>query len=202
MFWSAVCSLLMAEGFSFSLDVLFGGLGIRKLQFLIKKINKKNFGCKFFSIFCHQNPGSRWVFNQKYWIRIRIRTQWIRIWNTDKYGTCTKVITKNYLKFYYNDRFFYFTCTGHSWWALWPSQEPHPAVGAPDPGTGLSHLRAAPPEWYSFIHFKSMFKQSFTNFWNHTFLHLDRNSLLLLFKIIFSFTFFKPELTLEITHSA
>jgi hypothetical protein len=30
------CSLLRAEGFSCSLDVLYGGLGISKLQFLIK----------------------------------------------------------------------------------------------------------------------------------------------------------------------
>jgi hypothetical protein len=30
-------SLLRAEGFSCSLDILYEGLGIRKLQFLIKK---------------------------------------------------------------------------------------------------------------------------------------------------------------------
>ncbi len=35
MFWSAGCSLLRAEGFICSLDVLYGGLGIGKLQFLI-----------------------------------------------------------------------------------------------------------------------------------------------------------------------
>ncbi len=38
MFWSAGCSLLRAEGFSFSLGVLFRGLGISKWQFLIKEI--------------------------------------------------------------------------------------------------------------------------------------------------------------------
>ncbi len=38
IFWSAGCSLLRAEGFSCSLGVLYGGLGINKLQFLIKKI--------------------------------------------------------------------------------------------------------------------------------------------------------------------
>jgi hypothetical protein len=38
MFRSAGCSLLRAEVFSGSLDVLYGGPGIRKLQFLIKKI--------------------------------------------------------------------------------------------------------------------------------------------------------------------
>ncbi len=37
MFLSARCSLLRAEGFSCSLDVLYGGLGISKLQILIKK---------------------------------------------------------------------------------------------------------------------------------------------------------------------
>jgi hypothetical protein len=33
MFSSAGCSFLRAEGFSCSLDVLYGGLGISKLQF-------------------------------------------------------------------------------------------------------------------------------------------------------------------------
>jgi hypothetical protein len=37
----AGCSFLRAEGFSCSFDVLYEGLGIRKLQFLIKK-EKKN----------------------------------------------------------------------------------------------------------------------------------------------------------------
>jgi hypothetical protein len=35
------CSLLRAEGFSCSLGVLYGGLGISTLQFLIKKIEIK-----------------------------------------------------------------------------------------------------------------------------------------------------------------
>jgi hypothetical protein len=38
MILSTGCSLLRAEGFSCSLGVLYGGLGISKLQFLIKKI--------------------------------------------------------------------------------------------------------------------------------------------------------------------
>ncbi len=38
MFWSAGCSLFRAEGFSCSLGVLYGGLGISKLLFLIEKI--------------------------------------------------------------------------------------------------------------------------------------------------------------------
>jgi hypothetical protein len=37
IFWSAGCSLLRAEGFSYSLNVLYRGLRISKLQFLIKK---------------------------------------------------------------------------------------------------------------------------------------------------------------------
>jgi hypothetical protein len=41
MFLSTGCSLLRAEGFSCSLAVLYGGLEISKLQFLIKKIEIK-----------------------------------------------------------------------------------------------------------------------------------------------------------------
>jgi hypothetical protein len=37
MFWSAGRSFLRAEGFSCSFCVLYGGLGISKLQFFIKK---------------------------------------------------------------------------------------------------------------------------------------------------------------------
>jgi hypothetical protein len=40
MFLSTGCSLLRAEGFSCSLGVLYGGLGISKLQFSIKNRNK------------------------------------------------------------------------------------------------------------------------------------------------------------------
>jgi hypothetical protein len=49
---NAGCSLLRAEGFSGSLTVLYGGLGMSKLQFIEKKI--KNSSCKLFSIFGHQ----------------------------------------------------------------------------------------------------------------------------------------------------
>ncbi len=56
MFWSAGCSLLRAEGCSCSMDVLYGGLGISKLQFLIQKISNFFFSRKFVG---HQNPGSR-----------------------------------------------------------------------------------------------------------------------------------------------
>ncbi len=62
MFLSTGRSLLRAEGFSCSLGVLSGGLGIRKLQFLIKKIEIKFPAIHFFSILGHQtldlNPGS------------------------------------------------------------------------------------------------------------------------------------------------
>jgi hypothetical protein len=50
MFLSTGCSLLRSEGFSCSLGILYGGLGISKLQFLIKKISSY----KFFSILGHQ----------------------------------------------------------------------------------------------------------------------------------------------------
>jgi hypothetical protein len=41
MFLSTGCSLLRAEGFSCSLGILYGGLEISKLHFLIKKIEIK-----------------------------------------------------------------------------------------------------------------------------------------------------------------
>jgi hypothetical protein len=48
MFLSTGCSLLRAEGFSCSLGVLYGGLGISKLQFLINKIEIKFPAINFF----------------------------------------------------------------------------------------------------------------------------------------------------------
>ena len=48
------CSLLRAEGFSCSLGVLYGGQGIGKLQFLIKKIKIKFLVVSFFLILDHQ----------------------------------------------------------------------------------------------------------------------------------------------------
>ncbi len=81
MFLSAGCALLRAEGFSCSLGVLYGGLGISKWQFLIKKIKLKFPTVNFFSILGHQtldpDPGSgsgiRIRNYKKCWIRIRIR---------------------------------------------------------------------------------------------------------------------------------
>ncbi len=49
---------LRAEGVSCSLDVLYGGLRIIKLQILIKKRKEKKFCRRFLSTFVHQNPGS------------------------------------------------------------------------------------------------------------------------------------------------
>ncbi len=54
MFLSTGCSLLRAEGFSCSLGVLYGGLGISKLQFLIRKIEIKFPAVNFFTILGHQ----------------------------------------------------------------------------------------------------------------------------------------------------
>jgi hypothetical protein len=41
MFWSAECSLLRPQGFSCRLGLLYGGLGIWWLQFLIKNYEKR-----------------------------------------------------------------------------------------------------------------------------------------------------------------
>jgi hypothetical protein len=58
MFLITGCSLLRAEGFSCSLGVLHGGLGISKLQILIKKIEIK-FPAIIFSNFRSSNPAIR-----------------------------------------------------------------------------------------------------------------------------------------------
>jgi hypothetical protein len=70
IFLSAGCFLLRAEGFSFSLDVMYGGQGISKLQFFFIKKEKNVIGIFSFN-FCHQNPGSG-LDPYPYWIRIRI----------------------------------------------------------------------------------------------------------------------------------
>ncbi len=57
MFLSTGRSLLSAEGFSCSLGVFYGGLGISKLQFLMKKIEIKFPAMNFFPI-KSSNPGS------------------------------------------------------------------------------------------------------------------------------------------------
>ncbi len=84
IFWSAGCSLLSAEGFSCSLDVLYGGL----FAIFFKKIRKK-INC----IFCNFLSSKPWIriwirirfrIHLKCWIRIRIRIRilWILIYNT------------------------------------------------------------------------------------------------------------------------
>jgi hypothetical protein len=108
-----LCFEVLDEGFSCSLGVLYGGLRISKLQFLIKKIKIK-FPAVNLSIFGHQtldpDPGSGiWIRNPesgsgirisnkiKYWIRIRIRIKSMRIRNPGSririrqalYGTIT-----------------------------------------------------------------------------------------------------------------
>ncbi len=55
MLLSTGCSFLRAEGFSCSLGVLYGDLGISKLQFLIKKW-KLISSCKFFKILKTLDP--------------------------------------------------------------------------------------------------------------------------------------------------
>ncbi len=65
IFWSARCSVLRAEGFSCSFDALYAGLGISKLQFLIKK-DTTTFQLYFFLPFLVIKP----------WIRIRSGFTW------------------------------------------------------------------------------------------------------------------------------
>jgi hypothetical protein len=83
MFWSVGWPLLRAEGFFYNLDILYGGLGIGKLQVLIKK-KKKNSAVIFFQFLVIKAL-------DLYWIRICIGStsnsgsgsgkKWIRIHN-------------------------------------------------------------------------------------------------------------------------
>jgi|LakMenEpi03Aug12_release.lakeMendotaPanAssembly.Ray.scaffolds.fasta_scaffold1820275_1 hypothetical protein len=57
MFLSAGCSLLRAKGFFRSLDVVYEGQGINKLQLMIKIIFLAVIFVPVY-IFGHQNPGS------------------------------------------------------------------------------------------------------------------------------------------------
>ncbi len=59
MLWSDGCSFLRAEGFSCCFCVLYGGLGITKLQFLSKKYPIFSAVIFFSPIFGHQNTGFR-----------------------------------------------------------------------------------------------------------------------------------------------
>ncbi len=88
MFWSVGWALLWAGGFFCNLDILYGGLGIGKLQFLIKKKIIFFFSCYFFCNFWSLKPwirigsrsGSVLASIRIHWIRIR--KKWIRIRNT------------------------------------------------------------------------------------------------------------------------
>ncbi len=60
---------MRTEGFFYNLDILNGGLGIGKLQFLIQKSYKKIFSCNFFFQFLVIKA------LDPYWIRIRIGLQ-------------------------------------------------------------------------------------------------------------------------------
>jgi hypothetical protein len=59
---------LRTEGFFYNLDILYGGLGIGKLQFLIKKKFKKFSAVIFFKFLVIKAL-------DPYWIRIRIGLQ-------------------------------------------------------------------------------------------------------------------------------
>jgi hypothetical protein len=61
MFRSVRCSLLRAEGFSCSMKVLYGGLGINKLQFLIKKISNFFSSVIFFQFLDIKTLDPDWV---------------------------------------------------------------------------------------------------------------------------------------------
>jgi hypothetical protein len=69
------CSLLSAAGFSCSLDVLYGGFGITKYNFL-SKYYRLFFSLKFLSLFWSSNPRVRnrirTRIDLKCWMRIRI----------------------------------------------------------------------------------------------------------------------------------
>ncbi len=70
MFLSVGWPLLRAEGLFYNLDLLYGGLRIGKLQFLIKKKKKKISALIFFQFLVIKALDPYWI---RIWIRIRIR---------------------------------------------------------------------------------------------------------------------------------
>jgi hypothetical protein len=156
------------------------------------KIIKFFLSCNFFWIFGHQNPGSG----------SGSVSQWIRIQNTEKYGTCTKIITNNYLKLYFNEWSLFSLYLHRSFMVSLM------AFSGATPSSWGTRPRYRPvtpsclTTWVIFIHSFKVNVQAFINFWNHSFIYLDSNSLLLLSEVISSFTVFKRELTWEKTHSA
>jgi hypothetical protein len=85
LFSSARCSLLRAKGFSCSLYVLHGGLGINKLQFLIKSLASN---C---TILGHQNCSElnpcTVPYNKQHRTRGRPATELRRTWVSCRYRT-------------------------------------------------------------------------------------------------------------------
>ncbi len=81
MFWSAGSSLLKTEGFFCSLDVLYGGLGICKLLFLIQIKIEFFFSCNFFQFLVIKTLDPDWI-------RIRIGIQ-PKMLDPDAYQTNT-----------------------------------------------------------------------------------------------------------------
>ncbi len=83
MLWSSGCSLLRAEGFFCSLDVLYGGLGISTVRYVVVFDPKDFFfSCEFFQCFVIKTLYADWI-----WIRISneygYETPGFRIHNTD-----------------------------------------------------------------------------------------------------------------------
>ncbi len=70
MFWSVGLPLLRAEGFFYNFNILYGGLGIGKLQFLIKKKAKKFSAVILFQFLVIKALDPDWI---RIRIRIRIR---------------------------------------------------------------------------------------------------------------------------------
>ena len=104
MFWSVGWPLLWAGGFFCNLDILYGGLGIGKLQFLIKKKFNFFFQLLFFFNFWSLKPwiriGSGSVSGSvltSIWIHwIRIRKKWIRIRNTVSQRHISRSVSKSH----------------------------------------------------------------------------------------------------------
>ncbi len=95
MFWSVGWPLLRTEGFFYNLDIPYGGLGIGKLQFLIKKNNKKFSAVIFFQFW-----------SLKPWIRIGLQHQTLdpdpdpEKMNTDPQPCIQHVKTWNFFFFF------------------------------------------------------------------------------------------------------
>jgi hypothetical protein len=118
MFWSVGWPLLWAGGFFCNLDILYGGLGIGKLQFLIKKKFNFCFQLLFFFNFWSLKPwirigsgsGSVMASIRILWIRIRIRKKWIRIRNPGRSLQLSKVAIQHLKTWTFKTIFYFFVC--------------------------------------------------------------------------------------------